>query len=330
MIWRMRYEDACRVLGLHVGASGAEVKRAYRAAVRESHPDLHPGDAEAAERFQQVHEAYGVLLQAEEGVAAVLGTEPAQATHREADFAEQRLPRQVPRRGPDVRGELRVSLQEIFTGTTTDITFSDREGCERCGATGGEPDSSLVRCPWCGGLDAGCRWCAGEGQLFDEPCGACHGAGVIDVERTVRVPVPRSALHGEELVLARRGRWGVEARGDVHLHLHVEEPVGMRRLGDDVEVDVTVSVLQAVLGGQATTPSLDGVRYRIPIPAGSSSGTRCRLRGKGLFRTETGDQRGDLYAVIAIRVPEQLSEQERWHYEKLLEEEAKRLRAGTN
>lgn len=314
----MRYQEACKILGVEMGSLPEEVKTAHRRRARETHPDRHPDDPQAVVRFREVQEAYEVAINA-------AASRHANAPARQAAWPGSRQPRAVePGRGKDVVGDLTLTLSEAFSGTVTDVTFMDRFGCERCGATGGEPDASLISCPACLTGQAGCGWCHGSGQLLDPYCAACLGAGVVEDDRTVRVIVPRSPQGGQELTLPGKGKWGMQGHGDLRLRLVVDEPQGMRRIGDDIEVDVTIGVLQAVLGGFAYVPTLEQMRHKIAVSAGSSSGKRFRLKGHGMYRSSQGDDRGDLYAVIHIRVPEQLTDRERHLYQLLLEEEIKR------
>ena len=100
------------------------------------------------------------------------------------------------------------------------------------------------------------------------------------------------------------------------------EPHGrLTRQGDDLEVQLPVTVLQAVLGGEAEVEGLDEVPYRIAVTPGSSSGKRFRLSGRGMYLEREGERRGDLYAVTSVQIPSELSDRQRQLYEMLLAEE---------
>lgn len=336
----VRYREACEILEVTPGASVDEVKRAYRKLAQQTHPDRAGFSESKVVSFHQVQDAYKVLLTAAKRRAKQSAVSPPPPSTPlapnpppgsplappppPAAAPPQRKQRLAPARGPDVRGDLRVSLQEIFLGTATDISFPDVAGCERCGATGGEPGFVLIACPYCRDeREADCGWCRNERHMPDQPCQACEGAGVLETTRTVRIGVPRSSENGRELLLPGRGKWGMETRGDLRLRLVVEESENMRRAGDELEVEVTVGVLQAVLGGHAIVPTLEGVRHKISISSGSSSGKRFRLRGQGFYRGEEGSERGDLYAILAIAVPESLTPRQLSLYQQLLAEELK-------
>lgn len=314
----MRYAEACRELNVLPNSSPAEIKSAYRKLVREHHPDLNGGDPGAASRFQRIQQAYDLLM-----------SEKPQPIPRAArgpvvtNWPGRREALRTPVRGQDVTGRLRVSLAEVFTGTTADITFDDLEPCERCGATGAEPGSAWIPCPPCQGMPiSSCEWCAGEGQVPSEPCAECQGAGVFDTTRTVRVAVPRSSSDGQTLRVKGRGGWGLRGKGEIRLDLQVDPHGSLRRDKADLETDLPIGVLQAVLGGEAEVQGLDESPYRIAITPGSSSGKRMRLAGRGLYKNKQGDERGDLYAVLSVQVPQSLTDQQRNLYERLLETEA--------
>lgn len=297
------------------------VKKAYRSLARAWHPDRNPGSAEALKRFREVQEAYELL----ERLNTQQGLLQQPAANQPVAYSTDRLPREVPRKGPDVSGSLELTLEEVFKGTTSDITFVDQQGCERCGATGGEPGSTLIPCPACAGIEGGrCEWCRGEEQIPDRPCATCYGAGTAEVERTVRVAVPRSAQEGEEIRQSSKGKWGMERRGDLRLRVKILPHSYLRRVGDDLETDIVIGVLQAVLGGSAYVPALEHVRHKISISPGSSSGKRFRLKGQGMYYRDQSDRRGDLYAVLAIKVPGELTEREQQIYQLLLAEELKK------
>lgn len=322
----MRYADACRILDVPAGAGADELKKAYRKQARLNHPDANPGDPDAALRFAQATEAFELLKDTAKLTQPAAATSPA-AMNR-PPWPSGREPLSAAQHGIDVTGNLHVTLAEAFSGTVTDITFDDADGCEHCGATGAEPGTAWMPCPPCRTMPrADCQWCAGEGSVPEDVCRACRGAGAFPRQRTVRVTVPRSADDGQSLLVRGKGCWGVQTRGNLRLTLKIDEPGHMRRLGDDVEIDLDVDVVQAVLGGTADVPGLDAQTYKIAISPGSCSGKRYRLRGHGMYLDRDGDQRGDLFAVVSVLVPDPavLTDRERWLYEQLLEEQAKRV-----
>lgn len=320
----MTYAQACKLLNIAPTASEDEAKRAYRRLVRSTHPDKNPDNPHALESFRAVQEAWDIVkvalreTQAETVIATV-----APVSAREA-WPGTRVPQKGLGIGASVRGSLHLKLAEVFRGCSADVTFPDEARCERCSGTGDEPGAIMIECPACQGMDRRCDWCSGKGELTDVPCSACHGASAMSTDRTVRVQVPRSIKDGDELILAERGRWGRDGRGELRLRVNVEEPRGMRRTGDDLEVDARVEILEAVFGGHAQVHTLEDLTHTIVIKPGTSSGRRLRIPGEGMYRASTGDERGDLYAVIHIDVPGDLTDRQRYLYMQLLEEERRK------
>lgn len=300
-------------------ATHSEIKQAYRRLVRQHHPDVNGGDPRAAERFQRIQQAYDLLINEKPPPLK----SPSAKRQARAAWPGRRVPLRTPVSGQDVTGTLRVTLEELFTGTTADISFEDIEPCERCGATGAEPGSAWIPCPPCQGMPSPrCEWCAGSGQVPSEACTACDGAGIEDTERTVRVAVPRSAKDGQVLRVKGKGGWGMRGRGAIRVDLHMENHPTINRSGSDLELRLPVGVLQAILGGEAEVQGLDEEPYRIAITPGSSSGKRFRLKNRGMYKSKNGDDRGDLFAVVEVQVPSHLTERQRQLYEMLLAEEA--------
>lgn len=297
----MNYQEACAILEVPLTAGADEIKKAYRHKAREFHPDHNPSDS-AAETFLKIQAAYDLLVSTEDAVPTIPST-----SGEEADSSSWMLGRKeklVRTEGLSVTGILHVSGMEVLNGTVEEITFQDVQPCERCGATGAEPQSAWIPCPPCETMPRrDCPWCAGEQQIPELVCGACKGASAFPQPQTVRVRVPRSVSDGQELRLPGRGCWGPQGRGDLLLTVKTDLPLGFQRSGDDLEIELGIDYITACLGGIAEVEGLDGQTFRIAIKPGSSSGKRYRLRGQGLYRHDQGDERGDLFAVVRVTVP---------------------------
>jgi len=315
----MQYVEACRELNVSPSASHQEIKNAHRRLVRKYHPDLNLADPKAIDRFHKIQQAYDLLIaQGPNPSSTSLDTRGNSAV----PWPGNRVPLQAPVHGQDITGLLRATLQEVFTGTTAEIVFDDLEACPRCGATGAEPASAWIPCPPCQGMPSGhCEWCAGSGRVPSQACTTCQGAGVSQTTRTVRVVIPRSSPDGQAMRVKNKGGWGIRDRGSIKVDLRIESDPNIIRRGDDLQIKMPVNVLQAILGGEAEVKGLDDDPYRIVVTPGSSSGKRFRLKERGMYRSSKGQQRGDLFAIVEIQVPEQLTDRQRQLYEMLLAEE---------
>ena len=298
------YTDYYEVLGVPRDADHEAIRRAYRKLARKYHPDLNSsGDAE--DRFKELGEAYEVL------------SDPDKRERYDrlgADWRQQE--QQTPE----------ANFEEFFTtqGFGNDdarVEFSD-DLFERLfgGGAGGGPGwrtSGPLR-----GLD---REAVLELALEDALEGGRRRLTLDD--REIDVNFPAGARDGQLIRLAGQGGSGRDGgpSGDLYLRIAVKPHPNFRRRGDDdLDVDLPVAPWQAALG--ATVPvQTPGGSAQVRVPAGSSSGRRLRLRGRGLPKPGGGS--GDLHAIVKITVPQQLSDRERELYEQLAESSSKEATA---
>jgi DnaJ-class molecular chaperone len=142
-------------------------------------------------------------------------------------------------------------------------------------------------------------------------------------EKSVRVRIPAGAYEGQVLRVSGRGREGLQENGDLLLQLSVNTPEGWRRHGNDLVTEKTISITEAVLGGELMIEDPLGQKLRVRVPPSSSSGKMLRLRGYGMTK-EAGGARGDLYARLQIMVPDDISHRERQLYMELAELEGEK------
>ncbi len=213
-----------------------------------------------------------------------------------------------PRPGADVEAELTVDFLDAARGTERRIALQKPVACATCG---GSARRSNSRCEGCGGtgrrrvgqgplrMQVPCPQCGGSGS---EPCGACGGTGVQSGRVELTVKIPAGIEDGQKLRLKGQGAPGRAGGppGDLYVTVHVRPHPLFRREGDDIHLDLPVTVREAMFGGEVEVPTLSGA-VRLKVPRGSQSGRTLRLRGKGIERK--GGVRGDLYAHLQVRVP---------------------------
>lgn len=316
-------------LGVSRTASQDEIKRAYRRLTLELHPDRTPDDAEAAERFRRVSEAYDVVGDRDKRAAydrslllpepLDFGAEgPAVPSAREffgsvfGDVFGSR--RRTRRSGRDVRYTLTVDLEDAVLGSEHRIEFEGYGPCSHCDGTGGEPGGPEPEtCPVCGGSGevkapgllstrAPCGRCDGTGMIHPEPCTVCMGRGTRRELRQYLVRVPAGTESGAERVLEGQGepgRFGGEA-GDLRVTINVRPHPFLTRKGDNITTSVPVSISDAALGARVAVPTVDGW-VTMEVPAGLTSGNKLRLRGKGVPAPKGG--RGDQIVTVHIETP---------------------------
>ena len=319
--------DHYAVLGVERNAGPDEIKRAYRRLALQFHPDRHPDDAHAHERFRQINQAYDVLgdprkrarydTQARLGGGLDLaGMQPGQSPR---DLLQNvfgdvfRSRRRERRRGRDLRYTLTISLRDAVRGSTHDIEFEAMGPCETCKGSGtkpgGKPPTTCQVCAGKGevkgdGLFAPwtrCGRCDGTGLLQEESCGTCRGGGKRRTQRAFTVTLPPGVESGAEKVLPGQGepgRFQGEA-GDLKVTVHVRPDPFLERRGNELRCELLISLTEAALGARVDLPTVDGTA-RLDIPAGIRSGTTLRLRGKGVPAKQG---RGDQLVRVTVETP---------------------------
>jgi molecular chaperone DnaJ len=181
--------------------------------------------------------------------------------------------------------------------------------------------ATLKTCPECNGrapsrsgqggfaVQRPCPMCLGRGQIPTEPCPTCRGSGEVRRRKTVLVAVPAGAESGTRVRLKGQGGKGTHGgpAGDLVITFQVQPDRLYRRDGLDVVAPIPINLAQATLGSRMQVRTLDGTKVALRIPAGTSSGKRFRIRGKGIAK---GEQTGDLIVEVKVTVPDALTEEQ--------------------
>jgi molecular chaperone DnaJ len=347
--------DYYEVLGVARGAGDGEIKKAFRGLARELHPDVNRHDPEAEEKFKEAAEAYEVLSDPErrqtydafghEGLRTG-GWAPSSGFGDFEDVLSAFFGRGDPmfgdlfgfgRSGPasggDLAARIEVTLDEVVTGASREMSFEAVSTCERCRGNGAEPGTPIHTCETCGGAGAvqqvsrtafgqvvrsgACPTCAGAGKVAEEPCTECDGRGRLARERTWEVDVPPGIESGQRIRISGAGHAGEPggAAGDLYVEVVVAEDERFERVGHDLVSRVEVPATRAMLGGTGTVETLEGER-EFDIPAGAQPGEAVTLRGLGLPQLR-GTSRGDQHVVLDIVVPVDLDAEQREVAERL-------------
>src|SRR3990170_2667321 len=241
-------------------------------------------------------------------------------------------PRRGPSPGRDARIDVEVGLEEVARGARKEVTIRHPVTCPICKGTGAE-GGKTVTCPTCNGQGqvsasqrrgysqfitiTTCPKCGGRGRWPERPCTRCDGSGRVADVRTIAVEIPPGVPNGGQLRIPGRGLAGDPGAppGDLYVAVHTRPHDTFVREGDDVSMDLPISVTQATLGTDVEVPTIDGTS-RLRIPPGTQTGTILRLRGKGLPRFQrTG--RGDQLVRVIVRTPTRLTPEERRLFEEL-------------
>ena len=241
------------------------------------------------------------------------------------------------RKGSDLRYDLEISFEEAAFGVTKTLKIPKMVKCNSCEGTGAL-QGKLKECEKCHGSGqrrisqrtpfgifssiGTCNECNGSGEIAHERCDKCHGKGLREEVKEIKVKIPAGVDNNNRIKVAREGEEIKNGNpGDLYLFLHVKNHKFFKREGNDLILEMPVSISQAVLGSEIKIPTLEN-EVKIKIPSGIQSGTVLRIRGKGIVNVHSGEK-GDLLVHVKIEIPKKINKKQKEIFEKLKEEEKK-------
>jgi molecular chaperone DnaJ len=340
--------DYYELLGVSRDADEQEIKKAFRQLARRLHPDVSE-EPEAEVRFREVSEAYEALSNAE---TRQLYDRYGQAGLRSGGFTPTHFNlgdlgdlfstffgddlfggRAGGRaNGADVAAEVHIDLIEAARGVKTTVSLETAVTCGTCGGDGAEPGTEVVTCKRCNGAGrlqqvsrsvfgefiraTACPDCSGSGQIPEQPCEICRGAGRIVEERELEVDIPAGIHDGQRIRITGEGHAGMLGgrSGDLYVGVRVRQDERFVREGNDIFSQVDLTVVQAAIGATISVETLEGP-VELELDPGTQPGEVKALRGRGMPVLQ-GFGRGDHRVLINVMVPRRLSEEQR----RLLEE----------
>jgi molecular chaperone DnaJ len=206
--------------------------------------------------------------------------------------------------------------------------------CTTCHGSGARPGTTPKICPRCQGrgiesqgqglfsISQPCSRCGGSGTVIEDPCPTCQGEGVVRTVKNYRVNIPAGVRDGSRVRLAGKGEPGRNGGppGDLYVVTRVQPSPVFERKGEHLEVEVPLTIPEAIRGAEVEVPTLNG-RKRLRVPAGTKHGTVQRLRGEGPPKLDRSSRppRGDIHYRFVIDVPASLSAEQSEAVEKLSE-----------
>ena len=341
--------DYYEVLGIPKTATEAEIKKAFRTTAKKYHPDMHPGDKECEEKFKEAQEAYAVLSDPDKrrqydqfGHAAFDGS----AGGGGFDFSGMDMgdifgdifgdffgggrrsssANNGPAQGANVRLSVRITFEEAVFGCTKELEFPYKEECKTCHGTGAKPGTSPETCSKCGGKGKvvysqqslfgmmqnvqTCPDCGGTGKVIRDKCPDCRGTGYISKKVRKTVEIPAGIDHGQCVRVRGYGEPGRNGgpRGDLLVEVLVSRSNQFERQEMNIFSNASISFGIAALGGDIRIKTVDGDIIYTVAP-GTQSGTRIRLKGKGVPSIRNNNVRGDHYVTLIVTTPTGLNKE---------------------
>lgn len=350
----MDKKDYYEVLGVSKNASQDEIKSAFRKLAKKYHPDVSK-EPDAESKFKEAQEAYSVLSDESKrgqydqfGHAAFQGGAGGASGFSGFDFSGfdygdifdnlfgggfsnfggGRSSNRA-RRGSDTLMKMKLSFNEAVFGCKKDISVDVVEECHECNGKGGFGETTCDKCHGSGTITSEqhtifgsflskttCPKCEGKGKSYDKTCNSCHGNGRVKTTKDLEIKIPAGVDTGTRLKLSGKGSAGTNGgpNGDLYIEFNVSEHEFFIRDENDIYIEAPITITEAVLGCKKEIPTLYG-NVTLTIPAGSESGEKHRIKGKGI-NNETTRRKGDMYIVLKIITPKKLSKEQK----KLLEE----------
>lgn len=351
----MNKKDYYEVLGVSKNATDAEIKSAFRKLAKKYHPDVNK-EPDAAEKFKEAQEAYAVLSDEAKrrqydqyGHAAFDGMNGgAGFDFSDFDFGDifdgifgggfggfgfggsRRNNQSRQRRGADKLMRINLSFEEAAFGCKKTIKVDVNETCSECNGKGGKGEKKCSTCHGSGSVTSEqrtilgsfmtkstCPNCGGKGVTYDTTCSKCRGKGITRKNAEIEVKIPSGVDTGNQLRLSGKGDAGVNGgpNGDLYLEFQVKDHPLFIRDDNDIYLELPITITDALLGCKKEVPTLYG-NVKLVIPAGSQSGDKHRIKGKGIEDLHSGSK-GNMYVVLKVVIPSKLDRGQKKLFEEL-------------
>lgn len=333
--------DYYLILGVDPRTSSHGIKKAFRRLAKKYHPDLNPDSRFLEEKFRLVIQAYEILgdplkrreydkerrekqqQQSRSSAARSKSFTRSTTKQQTTTGAWSTRPYPRPQPGKDVEQEISVPFEVAMRGGKIQVSVNVDSVCPVCMGTGGKNRFSVKTCQSCHGcgwvhnsgfftstkVKKQCEQCGGRGKIIEQACVRCRGEGSVFSKRKISVQVPAGIQSGGVIRLKGLGLPGANLgpRGCLLLKVKVLPHPQMRRLGRHIETTVWLDMVTATLGGRVPVPTLSGMQF-LKVEAGTRSGDRVRLKGKGI-PGQNGDT-GDQFVVFGIKTPKELTDRQ--------------------
>ncbi len=318
------------ILGVNENSTQDEIKKSYRKLAVKYHPDKNPNDKSAEEKFKEISEAYDTLSdtnkKSQYDNSRKFGNMDNMFQYFEFNNGGMRRPTI---KGQDLRINIELTLEEIFSGMTKTIRYNRKSACNSCQGTGGKQDT----CSNCKGtgttrvvqrssfgmthISMGlCNNCKGTGKIVVDPCKTCSGEGCLNTEEVLDVNIPEGVFDGMSFIRQGYGNHILNGTpGDLLLTISEKHNEDFFRDNLDLHTNVSLSYPELILGVEKDIKTIDG-KIKIKIPERSKPNDILRIRQKGM---KMNGNRGDLMLSINLEMPNVVTDEYKEVLEKLKE-----------
>jgi len=329
----MNKKDYYEILGVSKTATPDEIKKEYRNLAKIWHPDKNKDNPEAKERFSEIAEAYEVLSDNEKRADydnfGHRGDSRGGFASSVRDFFNRKRPEHV-RVGQSMSLLVKLTLEEIYTGTKKQYQYKRQNTCSDCSGVGG---TNIQTCGICNGngfvlrsyntplgviqQHVECIVCEGIGSTPLDKCGTCHGNGVLETDETIEVDIPHGVYEGMVFVMSGKGHAIIGGKtGDLHISILEIPHKQFTRNGNNLHMNLSLTYPQLVLGDKVDIETIEGSKIRVSVPAHSDVGSKLKVTNKGL-KPYDNETRDDLIITLSIDIPKTVSDEEKELLEKL-------------
>ena len=325
-------KDLYDILGVDKSADKNTLKKAYRKLSKQYHPDVNPDNPAAEEKFKEISHAYNILSDTQkkenyDRFGSAEGQAPFGGGMNMDDIINSFFGgdqfgsrRQQSRRGSDIRVNIKLGLEDIYSGSHKKIKYKRNGTCTPCNGQGGKTNK-CNRCKGSGVLNQiqntpfgriqnriTCNICRGKGNIIIDPCKSCKSKGFIGVEELLDFDIPPGIMDGESLVIREKGNSIMNGKnGDLLINIMELPHEIFKRKGLDIHLRLPLTYKELVLGSPKEIDTIDG-KIRIKVKEGTEVGHILRVPGKGLKRQ---NQIGDMLIEIWLNIPNNIEEEEK-------------------
>lgn len=321
-------KDYYAVLGVSKTASKEEITKAYRAGAKKHHPDVNPGDPDAATRFREIQEAYDVLSNTQKkadydnGGNTMRFRSKGFESHFSGSFTDAMNDffTGASFRGRNIQIKVEIDLREVFTGCVKPLCIKLKNTCDTCKGNGNTFKDVCMFCKGQGFIkvnnapfefNSTCQTCKGSGKINPQSCADCNGTGNKPGQRdkNVTLTIPRGIDSGMQIRLPGEGEPSLNGGkpGDVVAFIVIKDHPVYKRDGIDLLIDIPVSYTQLVCGCDLVVPTIMNDKIILKIPAGTQTHTKFKIKAMGL-QLPNGIC-GDIIVNVKLETPKKVSEE---------------------